>query len=626
VVPVSGDYTAAMVTNAVDRTGSYANPAWIASLPWSKITGAPSVGSYQTPWLQDINGASFNLNSVKAIGIGGNASSSLLSLTKNSATVGGTDAGILNLNAAGSALWGASISSYYFMIGVIGPSSPSYTPGVMIQSQNCPIVFYTDAAEKMRLTESGLLGIGYQNPQAMLDCAGLIRTSGGTNPTSGAGIEISYQSSNGYILSYDRGASAFKPISIQGSPITLIGNVGIGTSNPTVLLQVGPNTLHTWDSSQVALPAAIYFAGYSATAPWSILSAYDGTNSIGFLFRTSVSGTQYDRMAITSTGYVGIGTNSPQANLDVAGFIRSTALGNVPTSGQGVELYMNAGSGNLTSFDRGAGGFYPLQIQGSGIYMNPSGGAVGVGVGNGLTLLNTLDVRGGIICTQGFQINATYNGSIGWTPVISGSGCYLAFSGNYLNLYVSTNSTTPGTAFSGFANIFSISAIAVGIGGITPLAQLHVVNDARFGTGAVTASPGDIGVSRNGGATSGVVYFGNSTSQYIYFTGSTWAFSPATGGLPSDLRLKQNVRTLTGGLDVINQLRPVEAEWGPAAKVNVGQRLVSLIAQEVQKVLPECVTAVRGPNPGDEEYLHFTPNEILMHLILAVQQLSRGVN
>src|SRR5215831_6591122 len=42
VVAQAGDYTAAQVTNAVDQTQSYANPAWIASVPWAKITGAPA--------------------------------------------------------------------------------------------------------------------------------------------------------------------------------------------------------------------------------------------------------------------------------------------------------------------------------------------------------------------------------------------------------------------------------------------------------------------------------------------------------------------------------------------------------------------------------------------------------
>jgi len=42
VAAASGDYTAAQVTNAVDATGSYSNPAWVAALAWIKLTGVPS--------------------------------------------------------------------------------------------------------------------------------------------------------------------------------------------------------------------------------------------------------------------------------------------------------------------------------------------------------------------------------------------------------------------------------------------------------------------------------------------------------------------------------------------------------------------------------------------------------
>ena len=70
VVAASGDYDASMITNAVSTLGSYANPSWITSLAWSKITGAPN---FQTPWAQDINGASFKLNSTGGIGIGSSA-------------------------------------------------------------------------------------------------------------------------------------------------------------------------------------------------------------------------------------------------------------------------------------------------------------------------------------------------------------------------------------------------------------------------------------------------------------------------------------------------------------------------------------------------------------------------
>jgi len=73
IVAATGDYTAAQVTNAVDTTQTYNNPAWITGLPWSKITGSPSAGqitSFQTPWLSNIDAATFQLNNVSKVGIG----------------------------------------------------------------------------------------------------------------------------------------------------------------------------------------------------------------------------------------------------------------------------------------------------------------------------------------------------------------------------------------------------------------------------------------------------------------------------------------------------------------------------------------------------------------------------
>lgn len=64
VTAQAGDYTAAQVTNAVNAAGSYADPAWITSLAWSKISGAPQGGQNQTPWLSNIDAAGFQLSGV----------------------------------------------------------------------------------------------------------------------------------------------------------------------------------------------------------------------------------------------------------------------------------------------------------------------------------------------------------------------------------------------------------------------------------------------------------------------------------------------------------------------------------------------------------------------------------
>ena len=58
VAAQNGDYTAAQVTNAVSVLGSYADPAWITSIGWAKVAGAPSTfppSPHQHPW-SDITG------------------------------------------------------------------------------------------------------------------------------------------------------------------------------------------------------------------------------------------------------------------------------------------------------------------------------------------------------------------------------------------------------------------------------------------------------------------------------------------------------------------------------------------------------------------------------------------
>jgi methionine synthase II (cobalamin-independent) len=52
----------------------------------------------------------------------------------------------------------------------------------------------------------------------------------------------------------------------------------------------------------------------------------------------------------------------------------------------------------------------------------------------------------------------------------------------------------------------------------------------------------------------------------------------------SDIRLKDNIRTFESAMDVISQLRGVRFAWK-----ETGVETVGLIAQEVEKVLPELI-------------------------------------
>jgi hypothetical protein len=150
-----------------------------------------------------------------------------------------------------------------------------------------------------------------------------------------------------------------------------------------------------------------------------------------------------------------------------------------------------------------------------------------------------------------------------------------------------------------------------------------------IGSGAVGAYNGDLSISREGSPTVGTIYFGNTTNNFLVWNGTAWVFQPA---LSSDIRLKRNVRDLEGGLPVVNQLRPVAAEWNGLGGHKSGQRVVSLVAQELQKVLPDTIVpykaklrkSVDGEWGNEEtELLSFDSLEIIMHLILAVQQLAK---
>ena len=56
----------------------------------------------------------------------------------------------------------------------------------------------------------------------------------------------------------------------------------------------------------------------------------------------------------------------------------------------------------------------------------------------------------------------------------------------------------------------------------------------------------------------------------------------------SDGRLKKNIRSLTGSLDKIKQLRPVTYNWKSSDRGS--DENIGFIAQEVEQVLPQLVT------------------------------------
>ena len=132
----------------------------------------------------------------------------------------------------------------------------------------------------------------------------------------------------------------------------------------------------------------------------------------------------------------------------------------------------------------------------------------------------------------------------------------------------------------------------VGMGTTAPTVKLDVNGNARIR-------------SIGSGAYTGVV---NRTSDGTLTTAT------------SDVRMKENIQTLTDGLDKIMQLRGVSFTW--KSNPEYGTR-VGLIAQEVEEVIPELVFT--NPTDGYKGVNYAEMNAVLIEAVKEQQKLIRDL-
>ncbi len=126
--------------------------------------------------------------------------------------------------------------------------------------------------------------------------------------------------------------------------------------------------------------------------------------------------------------------------------------------------------------------------------------------------------------------------------------------------------------------------------------------------------------------------------QVVFYNSATSTFNSiqvANVYNYSDARAKENIKTLTIGLDAVLQLRPVSYTWKPETSVAListesessvangpvedGQTQYGFLAQEVERVLPNAVKT------DEEGHKMINYNAIIPMLVQAVQQLQATV-
>jgi hypothetical protein len=152
-------------------------------------------------------------------------------------------------------------------------------------------------------------------------------------------------------------------------------------------------------------------------------------------------------------------------------------------------------------------------------------------------------------------------------------------------------------------------------------------NDASLYVTASNSNDWGISINKGGndygfvttGAGSYAFYLANGNYR-VNYSGNVWATAYY---YTSDARLKTNVNTLTGSLQLINRLRPVSFDWIESGKADLG-----LIAQEVQEVIPEAVVRNETQDKDGSNYKDFLTlnnNALTAHLIGAIQEQQKQI-
>lgn len=237
--------------------------------------------------------------------------------------------------------------------------------------ENAPILFGTNGTEQMRITATGVIGLGL-NPTTtdfkMViygTTSRLAFQNASTGTTDGDGFFIGNYGVNAYIYNYEIGSLIFGAGNATRMTITSSGNCLF--QNGAV---IGLNTVDGSDNGYLALSGGgedgaaraghIYLSGNERSVDAGSVVIAAGTTSTGtgatgaILFRTSGS----EKMRISLSGNVSIGNTADDFKLEVAANTGnySTMIKNI-TSGSGNGLYVyfpNSTSSNTSqAFFRG---------------------------------------------------------------------------------------------------------------------------------------------------------------------------------------------------------------------------------------------------------------------------------
>lgn len=476
---IQGKQINANLTGSLFGTASYALTAGTISSAGSFATTGSNtfIGNQTITGSANISG-SLNVNNTlyvsgSSVGIGTSTPSDKLSISAGNILLDSgrrlkwADGSFIEGAGASSIMTFRSLGNYYFNggnlgIGLAAPSASLHISGA--SSANLLRIDSPASSSILFVSGSGRVGIGTSTPSSSLDVRGVLNVQ----VSSGGYISPLVIENTGNASVDFKNVATFIGNRGNASNIDDNTNIGLQQKNSTV------NNYGTFNFFNSANNLSAYFGAQYVS---------HGVATANLIFGTTNNGTPSEKMRITSSGSVGIGTPTPVTTFDVlasgSGGSFPIASFRTPASSGYISLYNFTSPFEVvrieSSNDISNGGSLRLYTRnGSSVVgekMRITGtGEVGIGT---TTPTNTLDIQS--TATGSLRISGSGGSQITLVRPTAGLTGFVRYVGSTMEL--GTSGADPLNIFTNNTARISVGTtgnIGIGIGAVTPSARLQV--------------------------------------------------------------------------------------------------------------------------------------------------------